>query len=139
MKALLFLIALFSFAENVLAAKPTETLACMAGASADIDGGKSYSSDATSIRFLMTLRKTDQKVSAVNIKHTGAMEGLPETSFPCSVNGAGNLYTCANGAEVVWYYPEKMHGVIANLGVVEIFKEQRANAAGIYNYSCTKF
>ena len=139
MKMIVCIFLTVSLPFGVWASETKDTLACMAGASADIDGSKSYSTDASSIRFLLTLLMKDQKIISVNVKHTGAMEGMPDTWYQCSVNGAGNLYTCINGAEVVWYFPSRKHGVTANLNVVPILKENRANAAGIYNYSCSAF
>lgn len=139
MKINLCFIAAASLAFNAWANEANHSLACMAGASADIDGSKSYTTDASSIRFILTLLNKGNKLSAVNVRHTGAMEGMPDTWYQCSVNGAGNLYTCVNGAEVIWYFPAQKHGVIANLNVVPMLKENRANAAGIYNYSCATF
>ena len=139
MKIIVCLIAALSLSFDVWADEAKESLACMAGASADIDGSKSYTTDASSVRFLLTLQRRDQKIIALQVKHTGAMEGMPATWYQCSVNGARNLYTCVNGAEVIWYFPSRKHGVVANLSVVPIMKENRANAAGIYNYSCAAF
>ena len=139
MRVIVYLIAALSLSFDTLADKSRETLACMAGASADIDGNKSYSTDATSIRFLLTLQRSDQKIIALHVKHTGAMEGMPAFWYPCSVNEAGNLYTCASGADVIWYFPSRKHGVKASLSVMSIMKENRGNAGGIYNYSCTEF
>lgn len=138
-KIIVCLITILSLPFNVWAGDSKESLACMAGASADIDGSKSYPTDASSVRFLLTLLRRDQKIIAVHVKHTGVMEGMPASWYQCSLNGAGNLYACANGAEVIWYFPSRKHGVIANLNVVSVLKENRANAAGIYNYSCTAF
>ena len=138
-KILPYLILALILSSNVLADESKDRLACMAGASADIDGDKSYPTNAASIRFILTLSKRKGKIIAINIKHTGALEGMPDTWYQCSVNGAGNIYTCINGAEVVWYYPARKHGVIANLSIVPVMKENRANAAGIYNYSCSGF
>ena len=124
---------------NALANESNESLACMAGASADIDGSKSFPTDAAQIRFILTLAKKSQEISAIKIKHTGVMEGMPETLYQCSINAAGNIYTCVNGTEVIWYCPERKHGVKASLAIVPVIKENRANAAGIYNYSCSTF
>jgi hypothetical protein len=139
MKIVICLIATLSLSFGVWAGEAKESLACMAGASADIDGSKSYPTDASSVRFLLTLSRRDQKIIAIHVKQTGVMEGMPATWYQCSVNGAGNLYTCVNGAEVIWYFPSRKHGVIANLNIVAMMKENRANAAGIYNYSCAGF
>ncbi|KJZ15344.1 hypothetical protein TW85_04645 [Marinomonas sp. S3726] len=111
----------------------------MAGSSADIDGSKSFPTNASSIRFILTLAKSSGEISAIKIRNTGVMEGMPETWYQCSINAAGNIYTCVNGTKVVWYYPERKHGVIASLSIVEVITENRANAAGIYNYSCSSF
>lgn len=139
MKIIVCLIAILSLSFDVWADETKESLACMAGASADIDGSKSYPTDASSVRFLLTLLRRDQEIIAVHVKHTGVMEGMPAFWYQCSVNGAGNLYTCANGADVIWYFPSRKHGVIANLSIGTVLKENRANAAGIYNYSCAAF
>jgi len=116
-----------------------DVLACMAGASADIDGSKSYTSDAYSIRFLLTLKRKKNEIYAVHVKYTGAMEEMPSFWYQCSVNRKGNLYTCANGTDAIWYYPKRKHGVMASISIVEMIEENRANSAGIYNYSCTVF
>ena len=105
MKIFVFLIATsVSLFFNVWANDKKEVLACMAGASVDIDGSRGYKTDASSIRFLLTLLRKDQAIIAVNIKYTGVMEGYPDFWYKCSVNGAGNLYTCANGGDAIWYF-----------------------------------
>lgn len=139
MRTIMCLIAAASLSMSVSANENKNILACIAGASADIDGSRSFTTNASSIRFVLTLQTKEQNIVSVNLKHAGAMEGMPDAWFQCSVNGAGNLYTCVNGAEVIWYFPARQHGVIANVGVTKIIKENRANAAGIYNYSCVPF
>lgn len=139
MRIIVCLIAALSLSFDVRGDESKETLACMAGASADIDGSKSYSTDATSIRFLLTLQRRDQKIIALHVKHTGAMEGMPDYWYQCSVNGSGDLYACANGGEIYWYFPSRKHGVKAELNILAMMKENRGNSAGIYNYSCTDF
>lgn len=138
-KTILFITSFLLIFTNALANGATNALACMAGASADIDGSNSYPTDASSIRFILSLDKKSDDLSAIKIKYTGIMEGMPETWYKCSVNAMGNLYTCVNGSEVVWYYPDQKHGVIANLSISTLIKENRANAAGLYNYSCSTF
>ena len=123
----------------VKADEKKEVLACMAGASADIDGSKSYQSNASSIRFLLTLLRRDGEIIAIHVKHTGAMEGWPDSWYECSVNGNGKLYTCAGGVDVFWYFPARKHGVKASISVMQMMEENRANAAGMYNYSCSEF
>jgi len=139
MRVFIFLVATLTLSFRVSAGEAKESFACIAGASADIDGTKSHPTDASSVRFLLTLLTKDKKIVAIHVKQTGAMEGMPDTWYQCSVNGAGNLHTCVNGAKVIWYFPSRKHGVIANLNVVPIMEENRANAAGIYNYSCAAF
>ena len=139
MKIIVCLFAALSLSFDVWADEAKESLACMAGASADIDGSKSYPTDASKIRFLLTLQMRDQEIIAVHVKHTGVMEGMPATWYQCSVNGAGNIYTCANGTTVIWYFPSRKHGVITSLSITPVLDENRANAAGIYNYSCAVF
>ncbi|MBC7002755.1 hypothetical protein BIZ37_09325 [Photobacterium sp. BZF1] len=112
-------------------------LACMAGASADIDGANSHRSDASGIRFLLTLHKKDGAITSIGLKHTGAMEGFPTISFNCI--GDNDIFSCSNLSSTIWYYPEKNHGVYASLGIRPIFEEKRANTGGIFNYSCSTF
>ncbi|HCE4574123.1 hypothetical protein P3719_24235 [Vibrio parahaemolyticus] len=112
-------------------------LACMAGASADIDGANSYRSDASGIRFLLTLYKNNGAITSIDLKHTGVMEAMPKVAFDCI--GDSDIYSCSNLSSTIWYYPEKSHGVYASLGIRPIFEEKRANTGGIYNYSCSTF
>lgn len=116
-----------------------EVLACVANAAADVDGGRSYQSDASPIRFLLTLHRQGQAIIAAQQKYTGAMEGYSSEVVGCSPNQSGNLYSCVGGAHILWYYPAKKHGAIASMNVAAIFNENRGNAAGIYNYSCSTF
>ena len=139
MKIFVLLIASLSLPLDAWADEEREILACMAGASADIDGSRSYTSDASSIRFLLTLQRKDRTIIAVHLKHTGVMEGYPDYWYNCSVNQAGNLYTCVNGAEAIWYFPARKHGVMASISIKDLMEENRANSAGMYNYSCAEF
>jgi len=138
-KIFVLLIASLSLSFDAWADGEREVLACMAGASADIDGSKSYPTNSSSIRFLLTLQKKDQTIITVNLKYTGEMEGYPDYWYNCSVNQAETLYTCANGADVIWYFPARKHGVMASISIMPMMKENRANAAGMYNYSCSEF
>ena len=139
MKIFVLLIASLSLSLDAWADEEREVLACMAGASADIDGSRSYTTDASSIRFLLTLLRRDRKIIALQVKYSGAMEGMPDFWYNCSVNQAENLYTCANGADAIWYFPARKHGVMVSISVMQIMEENRGNAAGMYNYSCAEF
>ncbi|MCG9787552.1 hypothetical protein L1D61_10340 [Vibrio mediterranei] len=136
-RAFIVFAMLLSVSQATIAADSKETLACMAGAAADIDGSKSYSSDASGIRFLLTLNSENGSITSIDVKHTGVMQGMPVMSFKCMQNG--DVYSCSNAANVMWYYPDKMHGIRASLGIHSIFEEKRANTGGIYNYSCISF
>lgn len=139
MKRKIIFILIACFTLGAAAEPAAKKMACMAGAAADIDGRRSFTTDASSIRFILSLEMNGRKISAVEIKHTGVMQGMPSQYFDCSTNEAESLFTCVSGAQVVWYYPEKAHGVIASIGMIPMFKENRANSAGMYNYSCSPF
>lgn len=139
MRYLHFAAVILLFSTTNLFATDNEKLACLAGIAADIDGNKSFSSDTTNIRFILTLVKKNDDVSAIKVKHTGAMDGMPEIQFKCLTNVADNLYTCANGISAIWFYSPKKHGVITTLGLATLLDEKRANAAGTYNYTCSSF
>ncbi|MEA1988324.1 MAG: hypothetical protein U9N57_03815 [Pseudomonadota bacterium] len=147
MKKITLLIIGYLLAFNVYASNTNETLACLAGASADITGSKSFISDASNIRFLLTLTKQHNEIKKIKIKYIGDMEALPSFSYQCTFNkiklvNTGRIYNCSyggNGSTAIWYYPERQHGVIAGINITDLFKENRLNSGGIYNYSCTQF
>lgn len=140
MKIIVCLIAALSLSFNVWADESNkEVLACMGGTEASINGSKSSSANAAEISFLLTLQKKGTEIIAAHIKYTGAMEGYPAGWFQCGVNQKGNLYTCASGGDVIWYFPSRKHGVKASISIPWLMKENRANAGNIYNYSCTDF
>lgn len=117
----------------------SESFACMAGASADIDGSTSGKTNSNGIQFLLTFHKVDGQPKYATAKYTGMMDGYPESIFTCKVNEAANYYSCIGGSEALWFYPKRNHGVRTSLNVMEIMGEDRLNAAGVYNYSCSKF
>ena len=57
---------------------------------------------ADNYQVLSVIDKSNGEIDAIQVKYTGAMEGMPEWWYQCSVNGSGDLYTCANGADVIW-------------------------------------
>jgi hypothetical protein len=140
MKIIVCLIAALSLSFNVWADESNkEVLACMGGTEVSVNGSKTSSANAAEIRFLLTLQKKGPRIIRAHIKYTGEMEGYPGYWSPCHANGAKNLYTCANGADVIWYFPSRKHGIKASISGIELFEEERANSAYLYNYSCTDF
>lgn len=138
MKLLVQIVLAWAVAVGVQASEK-EVLACVGGVEASVDGANTEAADASPLRFLLTLHKNQGQVAAAQIKWTGAMEGFPTNLMPCGINGANNLYSCADGAEVLWYFPEKKHGLRAAVGLMRLMQDGRVNAGSIFNYSCTPF
>lgn len=139
MKTVSVILALVIFATSASAIEKDATLACIAGASAQVDAGKSGKTDASSIRFLLTLFKGEDYITEIHLKYGGSLESMPTMIFYCMKEGDLNLISCSNPAGTIWYYPLKKHGLHASLSLASLFEEKRANSGEILNYSCSDF
>jgi len=67
MHVLAMLVLSLSLSQVVWADEDAELLVCMTGPSADIDGSKSYTTDASSLRLLLSLQRKDRSIVAVRL------------------------------------------------------------------------
>ncbi len=117
---------------------PPDVLTCVGEMEASVNGQQGRTAEASRIQFSLRFKVVQGEITSVEQKYSGKLDGFPASQLPCSSNRANNLLTCSGGAVALWYYPDKKHGLVANINIVEIMKEDRGNAGYVYNYNCSE-